>query len=77
MERGWAGSHFLTAGRSFPATADGYRHLLHWAKSFGVLRWAGVECTGSYGAALTRHLRAVNTIVRCRGSALTSWFTSR
>ncbi|MFF3054889.1 IS110 family transposase [Streptomyces sp. NPDC057909] len=32
--------------------------LLDWAKSFGVLRRAGVECTGSYGAALTRHLRA-------------------
>ncbi|MFE4759033.1 IS110 family transposase [Streptomyces mirabilis] len=28
-----------------------------WAQSFGVLRRAGVECTGSYGAALTRHLR--------------------
>ncbi|WP_406340056.1 transposase [Streptomyces sp. NBC_01620] len=45
-------------GRSFPATADGYRQLLDWARSFGVLRRAGVECTGSYGAALTRHLRA-------------------
>lgn len=43
-------------GRSFPATADGYRQLLDWARSFGVLRRAGVECTGSYGAALTRHL---------------------
>lgn len=29
-----------------------------WARSLGVLRHAGVECTGSYGAALTRHLRA-------------------
>ncbi|MCY0932134.1 IS110 family transposase [Streptomyces sp. H27-H1] len=45
-------------GRSFPATANGYRQLLDWARSFGVLRRAGVECTGSYGAALTRHLRA-------------------
>lgn len=45
-------------GRSFPAAADGYRQLLDWARSFGVLRRAGVECTGSYGAALTRHLRA-------------------
>ncbi|SFT21000.1 Transposase [Streptomyces sp. ok210] len=45
-------------GRSFPATADGYRQLPDWARSFGVLRRAGVECTGSYGAALTRHLRA-------------------
>lgn len=45
-------------GRSFPTTADGYRQLLQWARSFGVLRRAGVECTSSYGAALTRHLRA-------------------
>jgi len=45
-------------GRSFPATAEGYRQLLSWAHSFGILRRAGVECTGSYGAALTRHLRA-------------------
>ncbi|MGP4089992.1 IS110 family transposase [Streptomyces sp. KR55] len=43
--------------RSFPATADGYRQLVAWARSFGVLRRAGVECTGSYGAALARHLR--------------------
>lgn len=45
-------------GRSFPATADGYRQLVAWARSFGALRRAGVECTGSYGAALTRCLRA-------------------
>ncbi|MGP4092800.1 IS110 family transposase, partial [Streptomyces sp. KR55] len=45
-------------GRGFPATAEGYRQLLSWARSFGILRRAGVECTGSYGAALTRHLRA-------------------
>lgn len=46
------------ASRSFPATAEGYRQLVAWARSFGVLRRAGVECTGSYGAALARHLRA-------------------
>ncbi|WP_258017438.1 IS110 family transposase [Streptomyces noursei] len=40
-------------GRSFPATADGYRQLVAWARSFGMLRQAGVECTGSYEAALT------------------------
>ncbi|MDO0929972.1 transposase [Streptomyces sp. TG1A-8] len=45
-------------GRSFPATARGYRQLLAWAPSFGVVRRAGVECTGSHGAALTRHLHA-------------------
>ncbi|MET7353100.1 transposase [Streptomyces mirabilis] len=45
-------------GRSFPATAEGYRQLISWARSFGTVRRAGVECTGSYGAALTRHLQA-------------------
>ncbi|MFE5097524.1 IS110 family transposase [Streptomyces sp. NPDC056638] len=45
-------------GRSFPATALGYRQLVAWARSFGVVRRAGVECTGSYGAALARHLHA-------------------
>lgn len=44
-------------GRTFPATAEGYRQLVSWARSFGMLRRADIECTGSYGAALTRHLR--------------------
>jgi transposase len=48
----------LLAVRSFPATAAGYRQLLAWARSFGVLRRAGVEGTGCYGAALTRYLRS-------------------
>jgi len=48
----------LVASRSFPTTAAGYRRLLEWAGSFGTLRRAGVECTGSYGAALARHLQA-------------------
>ncbi|MEV3927683.1 IS110 family transposase, partial [Actinomadura coerulea] len=48
----------VLGSRSFPATADGYRQLVAWARSFGVLRRAGAECTGSYGAALARHLHA-------------------
>lgn len=47
----------LLGTRSFPATAAGYRQLLAWAGSFGTVLRAGVECTGSYGAALTRYLR--------------------
>jgi transposase len=43
---------------SFAATAAGYQELVAWAATFGVLRRAGVEGTGSYGAALARHLRA-------------------
>ncbi|MEV8393511.1 MULTISPECIES: transposase [unclassified Streptomyces] len=45
------------AQQEFPATAAGYRQLLSWGRSFGVLHRAGVECTGSYGTALTRSLR--------------------
>ena len=42
--------------RSFPTTPGGYRQLLGWLRSFGQLDRVGVEGTGSYGAALARHL---------------------
>ncbi|MET9603329.1 IS110 family transposase [Streptomyces sp. NPDC006459] len=42
--------------RSFPTTAKGYEQLLAWARTLGHLNRAGVECTGSYGAALSRYL---------------------
>lgn len=45
------------AHQEFPTTAAGYRQLISWARSFGVVRRAGVECTGSYGVALTRALQ--------------------
>jgi transposase len=45
------------ADATFPTTAVGYRQLLAWARTFGALHCAGVEGTGSYGAALTRYLR--------------------
>jgi transposase len=48
----------LAATRPFPATAAGYRRMLAWARSAGVVQRAGVECTGSYGAALSRYLQA-------------------
>ena len=48
----------ILATQSFPATAAGYRELLDWARRFGTVTRAGVEGTGSYGAALTRHLLA-------------------
>jgi transposase len=53
----------LLGTASFPTTAAGYQQLLVWAAGFGVLRRAGVECTGSYGAALTRHLRTAHVEV--------------
>ena len=36
---------------------DGYKQLLCWAQTFGLLRRAGVEGRGSYGAALTHVLQ--------------------
>jgi transposase len=36
---------------------EGYRDLLAWARSLGVIRAFGVEGTGSYGAGLSRFLR--------------------
>ena len=48
----------LRESTTFPASAAGYQALVAWAGTFGVLGRAGVECTGSYGAALARHLRA-------------------
>ena len=42
---------------SFPTTPAGYRQLLHWLRTFGTVTQVGVEGTGTYGAALTRHLR--------------------
>ena len=53
----------LQETKTFPATAAGYQALLAWAGTFGVLRRAGVECTGSYGAALARYLRAAGVEV--------------
>jgi transposase len=47
----------LVDSRAFPASAAGYRRLLAWARSLGAVRRAGVEGTGSYGAALARYLR--------------------
>jgi transposase len=41
-----------------PTTTKGYRHLVAWAGSFGQIEAFGLEGTGSYGAALARHLRA-------------------
>lgn len=41
---------------SFPTTVAGYRRLLAWLRRHGQLDKVGVEGTGSYGAALARHL---------------------
>jgi transposase len=47
----------------FPATRQGYRQMLQWMQSFGVLRQVGVESTGTYGAGLLRYLQAAGVEV--------------
>ena len=46
----------VLATAQFPTTMAGYRSLLSWLASFGTVDAVGVEGTGSYGAALARHL---------------------
>ena len=43
---------------SIPATADGYAELATWARALGSVRAFGIEGTGSFGAGLSRSLRA-------------------
>ena len=46
----------VLATATFPTTIGGYRRLLSWLRQHGQLDKVGVEGTGSYGAALARHL---------------------
>jgi len=41
---------------SVPTNSEGYNQLLSWTRSFGCLRRAGVEGTGTYGSGLARLL---------------------
>jgi transposase len=43
---------------TIPASREGYGRLKAWGRSFGTVRAFGVECTGSYGAGLSRALAA-------------------
>lgn len=49
--------------RQFPATGPGYRALLEFVVSFGMIVRVGIEGTGSYGAGLSRHLRQAGVAV--------------
>jgi len=49
--------------QAFPTTSHGYQALLAWLRQFGEVRVVGVESTASYGAALTRVLRAAGVSV--------------
>jgi transposase len=44
--------------RSVSTTPAGFAVLLAWARDFGAIEQIGIEGTGSYGAGLTRWLRA-------------------
>ncbi len=48
----------LLGVESFATTTEGYKLLLGWLSDFGPVELVGIEGTGSYGAGLTRHLRA-------------------
>jgi transposase len=48
---------------SIPTTRSGYEKLAEWANGFGPLESVGREGTGSFGAGLTRFLRAERTRV--------------
>lgn len=52
------------ADQAFPATRAGYEALRVWADAHGTVEGYGIELTGSYGAALTRHLQAAGARVR-------------
>jgi transposase len=47
----------------FASTRQGYRQMLAWMRSFGEVVRAGVECTGTYGAGLLRHLQQAGVTV--------------
>ena len=49
--------------QEFPTTPAGYRALTNWLQVFGHLERVGVEGTGTYGAGLTRQLRAAGVTV--------------
>jgi len=46
----------LLGTRSVSVTNQGYQDLLEWAESLGSLQCAGIEGTGTYGAALCSYL---------------------
>src|SRR5262245_24508143 len=48
----------LLGTRAVPSTAAGAAALLAWARRFGAVERVGIEGTGSYGAGLSRWLRA-------------------
>jgi transposase len=48
---------------TFDTTVAGFKALLAWATTFGVVTQAGIEGTGAYGAGLARFLTAEGLVV--------------
>lgn len=48
----------LCGSGEFPTTARGCTDLLAWSRALGEVGRAGVECTGSYGASVSRLLQS-------------------
>ena len=53
----------VVARHSVPTSAIGYDQLIEWARSFGRLTRAGIEGTGTYGAALARRMQECGLLV--------------
>jgi transposase len=51
------GQDRVLGNQCFASTRQGYRQMLAWMRSFGEVVRVGVECTGTYGAGLLRHLQ--------------------
>ena len=56
----WVG---CSARRAFLTDSAGYKALLGWLETFGVVTKIGVEGTGSYGSGLARYLKRVGVEV--------------
>lgn len=53
----------IIGSQSFPSTRQGYNSMLKWMQSLGTVERVGVECTGTYGAGLLRHLQKAGITV--------------
>ncbi len=52
----------VVATNSVPTTAIGYEQLIEWAGAFGRVSRAGVEGTGTYGAAIMKIMRIAGVL---------------
>lgn len=53
----------VLGSRCFATTRQGYKEMLAWMRSFGVLDRVGIESTGTYGAGLLRYMQSASVEV--------------